>query len=72
MNNPQYQPKVYYQMTTTNKSFLNMHYFLKSIGIKNNKFMLVLYDKDLAGIDPFDRRLNSYMKQKVLLLNLKK
>ena len=66
MNNPQYQPKVYYQMTTTNKSFLNMHYFLKSIGIKNNKFMLVLYDKDLAGIDPFDRRLNSYMKQKVL------
>ena len=66
MNNPQYQPKVYYQMTTTNKSFLNMHYFLKSIGIKNNKFMLVLYDKDLAGIDPFDRRLNSFMKQKVL------
>ena len=31
--------RVYYQMSTNNKSFLNMHYYLKSIGIKNNKFM---------------------------------
>lgn len=58
--------KIYYQKSTTNKSFLNMHYFLKDIGIKNNNFMLALLDPDLAGVDPHDKRLNSYMKQKVL------
>ena len=58
-------PTVYYQLSTTNTSFRNMHYFLKSIGIKNNKFHLILYDKDLAGVDPHDPTLPSYMKQKV-------
>ena len=57
------QRHVYYQMSTRNRSFLEMHYFLKDKGIKNNKFMLVLLDKDLAGIDPFDKRLNTFMKQ---------
>ena len=75
MNQPQYpaggvvQPRqkvIYAQMSTNNKSFLDMHYYLKSIGIKNNKFMLTLYDKDLAGIDPYDPRLNQMMKQKIL------
>lgn len=54
-----------YQMSTSNKSFLNMHYFLKSRGIKNNRFMLTLYDTDLAGIDPHDPNLSGVMKQKV-------
>lgn len=58
--------RVYYQMSTTNKSFLNMHYYLKDKGIKNNKFMLILLDPDLAGVDPFDKRLNTFMKQKIL------
>ena len=57
---------VYYQMSTNNKSFLNMHYYLKSIGIKNNKFMLTLLDPDLDGIDPFDRNLPPVYKQKIL------
>lgn len=62
------QPKriIYSQMSTTNESFLRMHYFLKDIGIKHNKFMLTLIDKDLAGIDPYDPRLNQVMKQKIL------
>ena len=42
-----------------------MHYFLKSRGIKNNRFMLTLYDTDLAGIDPHDPNLSGVMKQKV-------
>lgn len=54
-----------YQMSTTNKSFLNMHYYLKARGIKNNKFMLVLFDPDLAGVDPHDPNLSLIMKQKV-------
>ena len=45
---------VFYQMNTENKSFLEMHYYLKARGIKNNKFHLLLYDKDLAGVDPYD------------------
>jgi hypothetical protein len=63
---PQQQIKVAYQMSTTNQSFLDMHYFLKAKGIKNNKFFLVLYDTDLAGVDPRDPRLNLMMKRKIL------
>lgn len=55
-----------YQMSTNNKSFLEMHYFLKSQGIKNNRFMLVLFDPDLAGVDPHDPNLSLMMKQKIL------
>lgn len=57
---------VYYQMSTTNKSFLNVHYILKEMGIQNNKFMMALLDPDLAGIDPFDRRLNELYRRKIL------
>lgn len=59
-------PKPVYQMSTNNKSFLEMHYYLKSRGIKNNKFMLILFDTDLAGVDPHDPKLSYMMKQKVL------
>ena len=58
--------QIYYQMSTRNKSFLDMHIYLKSIGIKNNKFMLALLDPDLAAIDPHDPNLNQYYKGKVL------
>lgn len=57
---------IYAQKTTKNKSFLDMHHYLKSIGIKNNEFMLTLIDPDLDGIDPHDPNLNAYYKQKVL------
>lgn len=56
----------YYHMETSNKSFLDMHFFLKSKGIKNNKFFLLLHDPDLAGVNPRDPRLNEMMKRKVL------
>lgn len=58
---------VYYQMNTQNKSFLDMHYYLKARGINNNKFHLLLFDPDLASIDPFDDNLPIYMKQKVFV-----
>lgn len=56
---------IYYQMETTNRSFLNMHYYLKDIGIRQNKFMLVLFDRDLAAVDPHDKMLSLQMKAKV-------
>ena len=63
------QPQVrtiYAHKTTKNKSFLDMHHYLKSIGIRNNEFMLALIDPDLENIDPHDPHLNAYYKQKVL------
>ena len=58
--------QIHYQMNTTNQSFINMHYYLKMQGRKNNKFFLALYDADLANIDPRDPRLNTFWKAKVL------
>ena len=41
--------KVYTHLETTNQSFVDMHYYLKRIGIKNNDFFLALYNPNLAG-----------------------
>jgi len=41
-------------VNTTNKSFIRMYKILKNKGIKHNKFFLILYDKDLVGVNPFD------------------
>lgn len=57
---------VYYHMSTTNKSFLEVHQYLKDSGIENNRFMLTLLDPDLARIDPHDPSLSTMMKTKVL------
>lgn len=58
---------IYYDFNTSNKSFLNMHKYLKIIGIKNNNFMLALHDKDLIGVDPWDiENLSCVMKEKIL------
>ena len=56
----------YIHMETSNKSFLNVHYFFKALGLKNNSFMLKLYDTDLIGVDPFDPNLSNIMKSKIL------
>lgn len=56
---------VYFQDTTTNQSFMDMHYFLKAKGIKNNKFFLAIYDPDLMGVDPYDPTLTLQMKTKI-------
>lgn len=64
--NPSPIRTIYSQKTTKNKSFLDMHHYLKAIGVKNNEFMLALLDPDLDGIDPHDPTLNVYYKQKIL------
>ena len=63
---PQQVRTIYSHKTTKNKSFLDMHHYLKSIGIKNNEFMLALIDPDLENINPHDPHLNAYYKQRVL------
>ena len=57
--------QIYLQFNTTNRSFLDMHQYLKAKGIKNNAFMLMLYDPDLAHINPRDPRLPFTMQQRV-------
>lgn len=42
-----------YDIKTKNISFLKVSKQLKDHGVKNNKFMLVLYDESLVGIDPY-------------------
>ena len=58
---------IYLHRSTNNKSFLDMHYYLKAIGVKRNEFMLALLDPDLAYIDPHDPGLNELYKRKVLI-----
>ena len=43
-----------YQWNTKNRSFLQLHKDLETLGIKNNKFMLRLYDSTLLDFDPYD------------------
>lgn len=62
----QQKATIYYHMSTTNRSFLEMSQFLKDSGIQNNKFMLVLLDPALAKVDPHDPRLNREYKERVL------
>ena len=57
---------IHIHLETTNKSFLDVHYFLKAKGIKNNAFFLSLYDTDLIGVNPFDPNLSTLYKQKIL------
>ena len=52
--------------STTNQSFLDLHYYLKSTGIQNNDFFLALLDPGLAGVDPRDPNLSPNMKIRVL------
>jgi len=57
---------VYIQKETTNKSFIDMHYYLKRTGRMNNNFFLVLYDPGLAGVDPRDPLLSGEIKARIL------
>lgn len=63
---PQFVANITYHMSTTNQSFLDMHYYLKERGIKNNAFFLAIYDTNLIGVDPRDPRLPFEMKKRVL------
>lgn len=57
---------IYFQFNTKNQSFLDMHQYLKLRGIRNNAFMLMLYDPDLANINPRDPNLPFIWQARVL------
>lgn len=58
--------QVGYQLSTSNRSFVEMHWWLKSQGRQNNKFFLQLYDVALANINPRDPNLNDHWKMRIL------
>ena len=49
-----------------NMSFYTMYETLKNEGIKNNKFFLALYNRDLLEIDPYDKNLTKEEKAMIL------
>lgn len=49
----EHRQKPIYDWKTKNKSFITLHKHLKALGVKNNKFFLRIYDRDLIGIDPY-------------------
>ena len=57
---------IFIHKSTSNSSFLKMHYYLKEKGIQNNDFFLALLDSGLAGVDPRDPSLPGYMKARVM------
>lgn len=57
---------IYYDLKTKNKSFLEMHKKMKSLGIHNNKFMLAIKNKELIGVDPFEDGLSYRVKQSII------
>lgn len=52
---------------SSNISFLTTHQELKSLGIKNNAFMLRLNDISLAGVNPYDPNLDDNTKDRIQL-----
>ena len=59
--------KATYDFKTKNKSFLNLYNDLYKLGIKNNKFFLKIYDRDLIGVDIYNQVLPLDLQMKVLL-----
>ena len=58
MGNDEDGTPFYYDTYTTNESFLQTAVDLQQLGIKNNKFFLKLYNRDLMGIDPYSSSLS--------------
>jgi len=54
-----------YDIHTRNKSFLKVSQQLRQKGVKNNKFMLVLYDERLVGVNPHDPNLTAVEKARI-------
>ena len=48
-----------YDVKTKNLSFLKVSKVLREKGIKNNKFMLTLYDEGLQNIDPYSKEVEN-------------
>jgi hypothetical protein len=51
---------------TRNASFVRVSRILESKGVRNNRFMLALFDEELAGVDPYAGDLTEVMQGRIL------
>lgn len=56
-----------YDIKTNNLSFLKLAMELKNNGVRNNKFMLSLYDESLSGLNVYDSNLTAEQKSKIFV-----
>lgn len=56
----------HYHWKTKNQSFLDLYKDLKTLGVKNNKFFLALYDKTLEDFDPFQAVVPLEMQARII------
>jgi len=56
-----------YDIKTKNRSFLKASILLKERGVKNNKFMLELYDENLVSIDPHSKNLTQEQQAAIFI-----
>lgn len=59
------EQRAYIDKTTKNKSFIRFAMLLKDLGVSNNKFHLVIYDKGLIGVDPHSPNLTLDQKRRI-------
>lgn len=57
---------VYFDYDTNNSSFVKMSFYLQNKGIINSNFMLKLYNKELAKIDPYSESLSDKEKSMII------
>lgn len=56
-----------YDYKTKNKSFLRLYDTYYKMGIKNNRFMLAIYDTDLIGVDVYSPIMPKDLQLKIIL-----
>ena len=60
-------PDAIVDLKTPNTSFIRLAKLYKHMGVKNHAFPLVLHQRDLQGIDPFDQSLDAHTKTLIRL-----
>src|SRR5574344_1532858 len=56
-------PHIHYN--TKNISAVKTAYILSQLGVKNNKFILTLYDQGLANVDPYSENLSQEIQHRI-------
>ena len=59
--------KVYFDIKTKNTSFIKISKELRENGIQSYMFPLMIYDKDLIGVDPHDPNLTATQKSRIII-----
>ena len=56
-----------YDVYTKNLSFIQTSKDLANLGVKNNKFFLKLYDKELLGVNPYSPSITQEQIKRIII-----